>query len=498
VIKMAGLPKNNRLKKPSTGSGGFSLLELVATLAVLSTLTAVTAVGFNGNGGILAQVKYAKIDEAKALLNAAAADCLQKSRINDEDKDEIDDTIISDQRLNPIGFEIDTENGANKCSYFQIKPTDSNESIRYPIGFSVSGGVLSKFATPSSSEQRSIASCERWAGVNCKQDECLKKLVDWKNQIATNKEACELNYTKWLTESNTTPFQFQRWNPNADSNCPTRCPKDGSESYQTPTCTTNGCNREVFGLDGEFVGFTKPDYDRALEEKYGKACSEWVSEKEQAGYTNNITSLSPEKKVPECGEQEFWFFKGEDQGTREKFLETACNAWIDTKSNENPPYTNTPINEPQTTPECGAREFWFIDGVDYKTKAAFDAQLLETASGRCAAEREEARASGFVGKWGPVPGPGVCAEESYICDYKIVDETYYYANCAAVATPEQCKETLTKEDPECTEYELSDYYFRKCGARPEENCRKVGMGKPFRGWNKTAECSEWAQCMNLY
>ena len=32
----------------------------------------------------------------KRLLNTAAADCLQKSRLNDDDKDLIDDTIISD------------------------------------------------------------------------------------------------------------------------------------------------------------------------------------------------------------------------------------------------------------------------------------------------------------------------------------------------------------------------------------------------------------------
>ena len=36
---------------------------------------------------------------------------------------------------------------------------------------------------------------------------------------------------------------------------------------------TERCNRVVFGLDGEFVGFTREDYDRALETKYGKACT---------------------------------------------------------------------------------------------------------------------------------------------------------------------------------------------------------------------------------
>ena len=110
-------------QEPSTCSGGFSLLELVATVAVLSTLTAIATVGFNGKGGIIGQIKYANIDEAKALLNTAAADCLQKNRLNDEDKDIIDSTIISDQRIKPIGFAIDKENNG-WCSYFQLVPTN--------------------------------------------------------------------------------------------------------------------------------------------------------------------------------------------------------------------------------------------------------------------------------------------------------------------------------------------------------------------------------------
>ena len=49
-----------------------------------------------------------------------------------------------------------------------------------------------------------------------------------------------------------------------------------------------------------------------------------------------------------------------------------------------------------------------------------------------------------------------------------------------------------EENPECTDYELSDYWFKKCGERPKtaipKNCRHVGMGKPFdrEGWDKMA------------
>ena len=253
LLPIGKLTKNLRRSSINrlSDTSGFSLIELVTVLSILGSLTAISLVGITGTGGILGAIKSAEIDEAKALLNKAAADCLQKGRIGRENKDIIDEEIISDIRINPIGFKINKTDKADKCSYFQLIPSDEDDEVRYPIGFSVIEGTLSKFATPTSSNEDSIKSCERWAGVNCKQDESLKKLVEWKNKIAAEKTKCEANYSNWLT--NTQPLQFKRWNPNADSGCPDRPPKDGSTSYRTdPNCTTNGCNRVVFGLDGKF------------------------------------------------------------------------------------------------------------------------------------------------------------------------------------------------------------------------------------------------------
>ena len=325
-------------------SDGFSLLELVVVVVVLGILSSVTLPRI---GSFLA---YADIDAAKALLNTAAADCIQNNRLNSEDKDVIDDTIISDENSITIGFAIDKANNAAKCSYFQLVPTDEDDSIRFPIGFSVIDGRLSKFANPTSSDKGSINACKRWAGVNCKEDESLKKLVEWKNSIAAEKAKCQANYTKWL-QGGTTPMKSQRWNPNAETGCPARPPKDGSESYKTSTCTTNGCNKTVYGLDGEFVGFTRGDYDRALEKKYGKACTQWVENKKIQNYTNNPQNR-PQKLNPECGSQEFWFYKGIDVGSKGEFDKRICGDNLEREK-------QTPGE--RTVQGCGEQTYYFCD-----------------------------------------------------------------------------------------------------------------------------------------
>ena len=49
-------------------------------------------------------------------------------------------------------------------------------------------------------------------------------------------------------------------------------------------------NKVVYGLEGEFVGFTKEDYDRALADKYGKACR-LGSAKRVGKYTNQPVNI---------------------------------------------------------------------------------------------------------------------------------------------------------------------------------------------------------------
>ena len=396
---------------------GFSLLELVVVVVVLGVLSSVTVPKI---GDIISS---SQIDEAKSLLNITAADCLQKSRLNSKDKDTIDETIVSDQRLNTIGFQIDTSNKADKCSYFQIIPTNENDAIRFPFGFSVSGGELSKFANPTSTDKGSIRSCERWAGVNCKQDQSLKELIDWKNKIAAAKTTCEANYSTWLTQKNTQPLEYKRWNPNADSGCPARPPRDGSKSYQTdPTCTTNGCNRTVYGLDGQFVGFTRDDYDRALEEKYGKACTEWVAKQKLNSYTND-----PQNKpagLKECGPQKFWFYKGIDVGTQAEFNKRICSDNLEKEKKKE--------SGIRTVPGCGSELYYFSDNKIWDSEKDYK-------ESQCAVYKYNKSQEGKDGKFTTTEKGATGCGDFWICEGDVLDtEAKYLEKCKKVIKPENC------------------------------------------------------------
>jgi len=410
-----------------------TILELVAVIGVLSILAGISIPRI---GDFIA---YSRIDEAKALLNTAAADCLQKIRSSSEDKNEIDPSIISDKRVNTIGYEIDKSNNLDECDNFQLVPLDEDDTIRFPIGFAVdqNDGTLSKFATPTSDEAGSIRSCEQWAGINCSQDERLQELIQWKNSIAEAKSACEEGYDQWLDDG-TNPTQFQRWNPNAEAGCPSSPPEEGSASYKTATCTTNGCNRIVYGLDGEFAGFTEEDYQRALEDKYGAACAEWTAAKKLARYRNNPPN-EPQTLNPECGSQEFWFYDGIDVGSKEKFNERLCEENLEDEKN------NAGERRVQG---CGEQTYYFCENTIKDSEREFKECLSKD-------EKFKQAQKGVNGAYSTsVSGCDGCGN-FWICDGEILNtQEIYNDKCVqpkSQSKPSYCDQRWAVNRAECQE-----------------------------------------------
>ena len=90
-------------------SKGFTLLELIVVLAGLGILSSLAIPSY------MRFLDYAKVDEAKALLNSAAADCLQGLRRDTTNKridEPINNDILSYTRLINTGYTFQKRNEA--------------------------------------------------------------------------------------------------------------------------------------------------------------------------------------------------------------------------------------------------------------------------------------------------------------------------------------------------------------------------------------------------
>ena len=88
----------------SKRSSGFTLLELIVVLAGLGILSSLAIPNY------IKYIDYARVDEAKSLLNNVAADCLRNLREDDDAlTKEVDPNIISMSRLENTGYSFQVE-----------------------------------------------------------------------------------------------------------------------------------------------------------------------------------------------------------------------------------------------------------------------------------------------------------------------------------------------------------------------------------------------------
>ena len=433
------------------GTSGFTLLELIVVLAGLGILSSLAITN------ALKYLDYARVDEAKALLNSAAADCLQELRRKGSGRlvEEVNQNILSADRLENTGYKFLDSSTTKNCGNTLITAISPADQERMPdLGFTITpSGELTKLAVDTGSDTEYAA--KSWAGINVTEAAGLKELMDYNQAILDAKAACIETFKSWLT--NTGDGKSFTWDETANSGCPTKPPKAVST-----TCTTNGCTKPVYALDNNIVGNTEEAYDAAFKAKYDELCSQEVVNKRNKSATTNSTDG---EKLPNCGNKLFWFFEGENAGSSDAWESLMCN------KNKQKLLSTTHSG---TVEYCGASPIYICGGEEItgsNAKANFETCLANDKNALCTTALNED--AGKKSKGGPYTSPtpnGMSAPVGNDCNVQ-----YWYCIDKIYRT-----EDAYKADERCQ--------VRDCGTPRYTSCN---VPKYFND----SRCRAYSKCM---
>lgn len=420
---------------------GFTLIELVVVMAGLGILSSLVLPNF------IALLDSNNVDEAKTLLNTAAADCLRQKRLQSNSNPKIDASIISDAKILSFGYKINPTSSKSGndylCDDFMLEPIagDNTDSVRFNMGFELdSNGKLSKKANTGNITDKGYA-CNRWASNGCTSSVAAKELKEYKDQIKAEKTKCEAAFSSWASDG-MNPIEFKRWDSSkGPDTCPSTPPEPGEPTYKgTESCNITGCTPgiPVWGLwnKKEKTGktySTEDAYIRARDIQVGEDCSTQIKEDyEDEKFTNPSSAGWP---LSECNNDLYWFFKGNNAGSQK--------AWEILYHKENNPTGKQTLSDGSGLYLClgeeKATEALMTQCINNNEEAGCDNQINEKIASKFDGE--------FVAKLG---GPGACSSVNWMCNgknYK-TDRTSYEKDCKK-EKPSYCKEGWAEGYKEC-------------------------------------------------